>query len=170
MYYNIITIDHNDERATFTHRLMTLRDEWVDIEKACKEAAEEYVKTPEGFTVYAETNREHFDWEDFFVNVPNKICAKHGFVIIDEIGNDFPVDISEQLIDRNGPVFHIQIEWETPENEEGPLPTEMDVPFEDLLRGEDEQLRDLTIGEYKVRTWDYVSSLCKTTPKTIIFS
>lgn len=71
----------------------------VDFEKSAMLASTEYCLTEEGREVY-ENNCECFNWGDFDLNVPNKICEKYG---IRKIKSDVSaeLDYNQQLVDRS---------------------------------------------------------------------
>lgn len=89
------------ERDGFNLRTLTMTfrvKQDVDIVKAVKNASREFILTELGRSLYA-YNCYCFNWGDFWDNVPNEICEKHGFRKIDSGISDFAVDWNEQLVD-----------------------------------------------------------------------
>lgn len=78
---------------------LTILNKDIDVEEAIKSACKEYLATDEGKQVYAE-NSNCFNWGDFSDYVPNEICRKHGFLIVDSKTADMVVDLNDQLIDQ----------------------------------------------------------------------
>lgn len=68
-----------------------------NLKTAVKAACEEYIQTPEGKETYM-YNCNNFNWADFWTNVPNKICSKHGFCKMTESDTCEEVDWDEQLV------------------------------------------------------------------------
>lgn len=76
-----------------------VKDENLDIEKAARDACKEYCLTEEGKQVY-EGNCNNFNWGDFDIYVPDKICEKHGFKkVFLNMAGEFNFD--EQFVDEN---------------------------------------------------------------------
>ena len=89
------------EREGFSVRMLTMTfrvNQDVDIVNAVKDASKEFIQTELGRSLYA-YNCYYFNWADFWSNVPNEICEKHGFSKIDSGISDFEVDWDEQLVD-----------------------------------------------------------------------
>lgn len=63
---------------------------------AIKAASQEYLETPEGRWTW-EYNCHNFNYGDFDLNVPNKICRKHGFMKLDSSPDLLDLDFNEQL-------------------------------------------------------------------------
>ncbi len=70
-----------------------------DLMAAVKAAALEYCQTEDGKKTY-NYNCRCFNWADFEMNVPNEICAKHGFTVLESPVSDLVVDWDEQLVDE----------------------------------------------------------------------
>lgn len=74
----------------------------IDVEKAVIDACTEYCKTEEGRWTYCECNCFNFNWGDFTTYVPNEICEKHGFKIIDTAQvEELCFDFNQQLVDED---------------------------------------------------------------------
>ncbi len=72
-------------------------DENIDFEQAAIAAAIEYCNTEEGRDTYL-NNCNCFNWGDFNMCVPEEICKKHGFKIIDSyLAKSFNFD--QRLVD-----------------------------------------------------------------------
>ena len=74
-------------------------NEEFDLMAAVKAAALEYCQTEEGKKTY-EYNCRNFNWADFEMNVPDEICARHGFSVLASPVADLVVDWDEQLVER----------------------------------------------------------------------
>lgn len=88
------------ERDDSSIRILTMTfhvNQDVDIVRAVKDACNEFIQTELGRSLYA-YNCYCFNWGDFWDNVPNEICEKHGFKKIDSRISDFGVDWNEQLV------------------------------------------------------------------------
>lgn len=69
------------------------------IQRAFIAAANEFAATPDGKDVI-DDNSGDFNYGDFVNNVPNEICEKHGFKIVDTFQTDLIVDHDECLVDQ----------------------------------------------------------------------
>lgn len=174
MIWNIISYDPNED-AAFCMRIQRIDNKVDDIENACREAAREYITTQEGLDVYLHSACEDFNWGDFFSNIPNSICAKHGFIILEDDTCDLLVDHNDRLIDE--PAMKLRLKWpldldlSSPsgtEDRNKDLPSEMTIELAELLY-EDEGLGDVSIDEYRARAGDYVKALTGKTPQHITF-
>lgn len=92
------------ERDGMDVRVLTLHFEvpntQFDLKAAVKAACTEYCKTEEGKKVY-EYNCNNFNWADFEMNVPQEICEKHGFKLIQSDVADEEVDWDEELVNED---------------------------------------------------------------------
>lgn len=73
-------------------------DPGFNLAKAVKEASTQYVLTEDGRKVY-NYNCSHFNWADFFSNVPNDVCRQHGFEKVDSVYAEEDVEWDECLVD-----------------------------------------------------------------------
>lgn len=92
------------ERDGFNVRTLTMVFEVpakdFDLKAAVMAAATEYCKTKEGRETYSH-NCGNFNWADLEMNVPNEICERHGFRMVDTMLSDIEVDWDEQLVDAS---------------------------------------------------------------------
>ena len=75
-------------------------DEGIDVKEAVKAACTEYCQTEDGKLIL-EGNGNVFNWGDLTTYVPNSICGKHGFRIIDLFVHEDEIDFNEQLVDES---------------------------------------------------------------------
>lgn len=154
MRYTITATDRDGfETYTTVINLDVFRKD-VDIVEACKEAAREYVSTKEGLQVYIE-HCEWFNWADFDVYVPNKICEKYGFRKIDSDAVNIDVILDEQLAEPTFLVTNIQWDADT-EDDDVNLPRSYYIPISELLLN-GEELEDVDTEAVKDRVADYLS-------------
>ena len=102
----------------------------VDVLKACKAAARDYVLTDKGLAAYAE-NGYSLNWDWFDKHVHNKFCKRHGFRKLGYRYSDFQLNMNEELVDP--PVVYIQnIEWDANQKEKELLPISCSIPVSSL--------------------------------------
>lgn len=65
-------------------------DEDFDVMGAIQDASVEYVNTPVGNEVLND-NGGYFNWGDVVNNLPDDICKKHGFEIVNVMDADYVV-------------------------------------------------------------------------------
>lgn len=91
------------ERDGLDLRVMSIRFELLkpnlDLKQAVYDACTEFVKTSEqGRTLYS-YNCGCFNWADLASSgIPEEICVKHGFRILDDDAADLVVDWDEHLV------------------------------------------------------------------------
>ena len=101
---NLMVVEHEGLGS----RSFVLKFEVVDagitcielLKDAVRKACAEYIQTEKGKETY-HFNCEQFNWADFADDVPNEICEKYGFRILDHTGFCNEVDWDEQLIDES---------------------------------------------------------------------
>lgn len=71
-----------------------------DLKKAAMDAATEFCKTEEGRKVF-DYNCSYFDWADFATSVPNEICEKFGFSMVNDTLPNLIVNWDEQLVNES---------------------------------------------------------------------
>lgn len=90
------------ERDGLDVRVLTLQfdvpSKEFDLKDAVCKAATDYCKTTDGRKIY-DYNCSYFNWADFAMSVPQKLCEKYGFKKIDPATSDIEVDWDEQLVD-----------------------------------------------------------------------
>lgn len=143
---------------TFIFRARVLREPLDYIEDAVSAAAMDYIHTEEGFAKYTAKDH-HLDWYDFWENVSNDICRKHGFELVKSIPEcDRTVFAEENLVDFDKLVFNItDIAWETDGADPADcgLPSRVQVPFKDLADGN--ELGDMDLDDFKDLVVDWLS-------------
>lgn len=90
----------HSNKANHSHITLRLLDESArkNIIEHAKDACREYVQTKEGrelFDYYCGC----FHWDDFVQNVPNWICRRHGFEIVECHEDEIHVELDEPLVD-----------------------------------------------------------------------
>lgn len=71
-------------------------DDVDDVVTAIQDATLEYLETDEGKAVL-QANKGHFNYGDFLENVPDELCVKHGFHLMDVFETDLIVDHNKNL-------------------------------------------------------------------------
>ena len=71
----------------------------IDLKDAIRNACTEFCQTEEGKLIYS-GNANCFNWGDFDIHVPDELCAKHGFQILQRFDADL-VDLHEQLVEES---------------------------------------------------------------------
>lgn len=98
----IVATDQDDLDIYTLVITLEILDESLNIEQAVMDACAEYCKTEEGKYTYADYNCCNFNWGDFATYVPNEICVKHGFKILDsESVEELRFDFNQQLVDED---------------------------------------------------------------------
>ena len=69
------------------------------VVEAFKAAAAEYAKTPDGKDV-VDDNCGDFNYGDFVNSVPDEICEKHGFRVVDTFQTELIVDHDDCLVEE----------------------------------------------------------------------
>lgn len=99
MKYTITATEHDGLNTQTLVITLDVFKEDIDVMKACRAAANEFIQTKDGREVYR-YNSECFNWGDFNECVPNDICEKYGFRKIDYDVANTDVIWDEQLIDE----------------------------------------------------------------------
>lgn len=85
---------HNEQNDEFClGMIVEHEDDGLDVLHAMRLAAQEYCKTEAG-QAEIQNNGGNFNWGDFVNTVPNEICKKYGFKLVDTF-------ITEQIVDHN---------------------------------------------------------------------
>jgi hypothetical protein len=87
-------IDHDPEQSYFTQIRMKAD---IDIVQAIKDAASEFLHTPEGIR-YCKGENWHFNFGDAISRIPEEITLKHGYVVGKTEFGDVQVEQNECLI------------------------------------------------------------------------
>lgn len=128
----------------------------VDVLKACKAAARDYVLTDKGLAAYAE-NGYSLNWDWFDKHVHNKFCKRHGFRKLGYRYSDFQLNMNEELVDP--PVVYIQnIEWDADQKEKELLPISCSIPISAL---ELEASSRHTGEDYKKKAVEWLAQRCR---------
>lgn len=98
----IVERNNGGEKITFSMRFLCLKKD-IDLYKAIQDAVCEYLHTPDGQKLY-EYSCHEYNWLDLAANpIPEEICRKHGFLIIDKnVPEDVVMaddDLSENMYD-----------------------------------------------------------------------
>lgn len=94
----LVRVHDDNGRLEFT-LLCECHDEDMDLLAAIKAAAKDFLETPEGKAMAPELaeNGGVFDIGEFDTYVPNTICLKHGFQIVDRTDDYVDIQIDEDL-------------------------------------------------------------------------
>lgn len=99
MLRNIIAI----ERDGWDFRSLSLQfdvpDKNFPLEQAIRDAVADFLRTPEGRCIY-EYNCSSFNWGDVAMSLPQEVCMRHGFSMVDSCCEDLVVDWDEELYDE----------------------------------------------------------------------
>ena len=124
----------------------------VDIVKACKKAAEDYVKTDEWFQ-YIDNYPQGLPWTDLFFYVPSNLFLKYGLCVHEDAEE---ITVCEDDVLAEDPAFILDnIKWRTAGEQVSELPNKETIPYKELLSGS-ESLRNLTLEELKDRVPGYL--------------
>lgn len=99
------TIVATDRDGLDVHTLTIMLDVFdssINVEQAVIDACTEYCRTEEGKYTYCNCNCFNFNWGDFATYVPNDICMKHGFKILDsEQVEELCFDFNQTLVSED---------------------------------------------------------------------
>ena len=96
---NIAAVEHDTYREIVTMIRLRFTDKKTadNYESAVKDAVKEFIRTDDGKKALTETCG-NFNYDDAVLYLPEAICLKHGFRIIESITADETVDTLTQLI------------------------------------------------------------------------
>ena len=95
----LIRVYDDNQRLEFT-LLCECHDEDMDLLEAVRSAAMDFLSTPEGEAVLTQTDGA-FGISEFDTYVPNTICLKHGFQVVDRSDDYADIKINEDLTTPN---------------------------------------------------------------------
>lgn len=98
-----------------------------DLEGAVKKACAEFVQTEEGQKALEWTGG-NFNWGDFVNEVPNGVCEKYGFRLVEAVAAEKVVDLNEQMLDE----LEVVLEEEMVDVEEDAGEDEIERMVDDL--------------------------------------
>lgn len=97
MQKTVIAKYHDGSKENALGIVVESEEDGLDVIAAVKAAATEYVSTPRGEAAVAE-NSGDFNYGDFANHVPDAICRKHGFSVVDTFITELVVDHDERII------------------------------------------------------------------------
>lgn len=100
MLRTIVAVEHDGVEVRVLALNFEVPSASFDLKTAVKAACTEYCKTEQGLATYR-YNCSSFNWADFAMSVPNEICEKYGFKLLQSEVSDEDVDWDEELVDPN---------------------------------------------------------------------